>query len=52
MSLSNAIAHPNLETLKAMVAGEVSMPTDVGYDAARRTWNLLVDQRPAVVVFP
>jgi FAD/FMN-containing dehydrogenase len=52
MRISNAITSPGLETLKAMVAGEVFVPADDGYDAARRAWNLFVDQRPAVVVFP
>jgi FAD/FMN-containing dehydrogenase len=27
-------------------------PDDAGYDAARRPWNLAVDQRPAAVAFP
>jgi hypothetical protein len=51
MSISNTITHPGLDTLKAMVAGDVFAPADDGYDAARRPWNLFVDQRPAVVVF-
>jgi FAD/FMN-containing dehydrogenase len=51
MSISNTITPPGLATLKAMVAGDVFVPADDGYDAARRPWNLFVDQRPAVVVF-
>jgi FAD/FMN-containing dehydrogenase len=34
-----------------MVAGDVFVPDDEGYDDARRAWDLAVDQRPAVVVF-
>ena len=41
----------SVETLSAMLAGDVFVPDDEGYDDARRAWNLAVDQRPAVVVF-
>jgi hypothetical protein len=30
-----------------MVAGDVFVPGDGGYDEARRAWDLVVDQRPA-----
>ena len=51
MTISNTVTASGLETLKAMVAGDVFVPGDDGYDVARRAWNLFVDQRPAVVVF-
>ena len=51
MNTSETIAPSGLEMLKAMVAGEVVIPGDGGYDEARRTWNLVVDLRPAVVVY-
>lgn len=38
--------------LDARVAGAVVRPGDAGWDAARRAWNLAVDQRPEAVVFP
>jgi hypothetical protein len=41
----------SVETLAAMVAGDVFAPGDEGYDEARRAWDLAVDQRPVVVVF-
>jgi hypothetical protein len=41
----------SVETLIAMLAGDVFVPDDEGYDDARRAWDLAVDQRPAVVVF-
>ncbi|WP_166389549.1 FAD-binding oxidoreductase [Nocardioides ochotonae] len=31
---------------------EIHLPGDPGYDAARRPWNLSVDQRPAAVAVP
>ena len=39
-----------LEQLEEEVCGAVSLPGDPGYDAARCTWNLTVDQHPAVIV--
>ena len=39
-----------LEQLEEEVCGAVWLPGDPGYDAARRTWNLTVDQHPAVIV--
>ena len=32
--------------------GEVVLPSDDGYDAARAVWNRMVDRRPAAVVRP
>jgi hypothetical protein len=32
------------------VRGRVVLPDDAGWDEARRSWNLSVDQRPAAVV--
>jgi FAD/FMN-containing dehydrogenase len=32
------------------IEGRASLPTDSGWDDARRNWNLAVDQRPAAVV--
>src|SRR3954467_9529375 len=32
------------------VRGRVVLPGDTGWDEARRSWNLSVDQRPAAVV--
>lgn len=40
------------ELLKGLCGGAVLLPTDGGYDAARRAWNLSVDQRPAAIAYP
>ena len=48
---SNTIAAPSLGMLRAMMAGDVFVPGDDGYDQARQPWDLAADQRPAVVVF-
>src|SRR3954454_24559711 len=42
----------DVSALRARLHGEVHGPSDAGYDAARRPWNLAVDQRPAAVVLP
>ena len=33
-------------------SGEVILPSDPGYDAARVVWNGMIDRRPAIVVRP
>ncbi|HEX9411596.1 MAG TPA: FAD-dependent oxidoreductase, partial [Actinomycetota bacterium] len=33
-------------------AGEIVLPDDAGYDAARIVWNGMIDRRPAIVVRP
>ncbi len=42
----------SLRELGAQLAGEVVLPGDDGWDAARSAWNLSVDQRPVAVVLP
>ena len=34
------------------LAGDVVLPGDAGWDAARQAWNLAADQRPALVALP
>jgi FAD/FMN-containing dehydrogenase len=50
MNSKNTIADSDLDTLRAAIAGQVSVPGQAGYDQARQAWNLAVDQRPNVVV--
>jgi FAD/FMN-containing dehydrogenase len=40
-----------LHDLAGRIAGEVVVPGDETWDAARRAWNLAVDQRPVAVVY-
>ena len=40
----------DLDLLRAAVSGDVITPEDAGWDAARAAWNLLADQRPALIV--
>ena len=40
------------EALRGLCGGQVHLPGDPGYDAARTAWNLAVDQRPAAVAVP
>ena len=39
-----------LEELKRNVAGQIVLPHDDAYDAARRIWNAMIDKRPALIV--
>jgi hypothetical protein len=36
--------------LQSRIQGEVYVPGDPRYDAARKAWNLNIDQRPAIIV--
>ncbi|MEA4944844.1 MAG: FAD-binding oxidoreductase [Propionicimonas sp.] len=42
----------NAEALRGLCDGNVFLPGDPGYDAARTPWNVAVDQRPAAVAVP
>jgi hypothetical protein len=44
--------NPLATDLRRRVVGEVHLPGDPGYDAARMPWNLAMDQMPAAVVVP
>lgn len=40
-----------IERLRQGLQGEVVLPTDAGYDEARKVWNGAIDKRPAAIVF-
>ena len=40
----------DLRDLAARVRGPVTLPGDVGYDAARALWSVRVERRPAAIV--
>jgi FAD/FMN-containing dehydrogenase len=41
-----------IDELRSRLAGELLRPGDADYDAARTGYNLIVDQRPALIVVP
>jgi len=41
-----------LDTLRTQFTGDLASPGDAAYDDLRAAWNLLVDQRPALVARP
>ncbi|MFJ6651863.1 FAD-binding oxidoreductase [Microbacterium sp. NPDC091313] len=49
---TTASAHPgeHLLALRAALHGELFLPGDEGWDDTRRSWQVLVDQRPVAVV--
>ncbi len=42
----------DIRALRSRIAGDVVLPADPGWDAARQAWNLAVDQRPFAVALP
>ena len=42
----------DLRSLGSDLSGDVVLPGDDGWDAARQAWNLAVEQRPVAVVLP
>lgn len=42
-------AELDLSGLRGSLAGDVLAPEDSGYDGARRSYNALIDRRPAVI---
>lgn len=47
-----AIALDRLASFREAFDGEIVLPSDPGFDDARRVWNGMIDRRPAVVVRP
>ena len=43
------LAAPDVRGLRARMTGELVVPGDEGWDAARQAWNLTADQRPVAV---
>jgi FAD/FMN-containing dehydrogenase len=50
--MSSLASTSQLTGLAPTLEGKVILPEDAGFDAARQAWNLAVDQRPSMVVFP
>ena len=47
-----SISENALQMFKANFGGEVLLPEDGGYDAARTVFNAMIDRRPAVIARP
>jgi FAD/FMN-containing dehydrogenase len=50
--MSSLASSSQLTDLAPTLEGKVVLPDDAGFDTARKAWNLAVDQRPSMVVFP
>jgi FAD/FMN-containing dehydrogenase len=50
--LSTRPLDSDVALLRAAVTGDIVLPGEESWDAARQAWNLAVDQRPALVVIP
>jgi FAD/FMN-containing dehydrogenase len=42
--------HPTTNDLRGMLSGDVLVPADTGYEAARSVFNAMIDRRPEVIV--
>jgi hypothetical protein len=51
-SLPRASAPLDPSALRSRLEGDIVLPSDDAWDAARQAWNLAVDQHPAVVALP
>ncbi|MPZ54395.1 MAG: FAD-binding protein, partial [Acidimicrobiia bacterium] len=49
---SSRLSGHKMSALQSGVRGQVLLPGDEGYDAAREVWNAAVDRRPALIVQP
>lgn len=45
-----SLPQSEIDGLKAGLRGQLLLPGDVGYDAARTVWNAMIDRRPSLVV--
>ncbi len=50
--LATTLDSAAVSTFREAFAGEIVLPDDPSYDAARIVWNGMVDRRPAIVVRP
>jgi FAD/FMN-containing dehydrogenase len=41
----------SIERFRQRVRGEVVLPTDAGYERARKVWNGAIDRRPAAIIY-
>ena len=50
--LATTLDSAAVSTFREAFAGQIVLPDDPSYDAARIVWNGMVDRRPAIVVRP
>ena len=48
-STGTTLGEASIEKFQGSLRGAVLRPDDVGYDAARKVWNGMVDKRPALI---
>lgn len=48
--VSPELVHSELDLLRSRIQGQVILPGDVDYDAAREAWNLAFEHHPPVII--
>jgi FAD/FMN-containing dehydrogenase len=49
MKAARSVKRTELDSLRASFRGELVLPSDDGYETARRVWNAFIDKRPALI---
>ncbi len=49
VSRSSEIDEATIRSFRASLRGDVLLPSDAGYDAARTIWNAMIDRRPGLI---
>ncbi|MEX2426184.1 MAG: FAD-binding oxidoreductase [Thermomicrobiaceae bacterium] len=49
-SVAAVLDHTAVDALGAAIHGEVLMPSDAGYEEARKIYNAMIDKRPALII--
>ena len=47
--MTTEVSAPSVESFRAQLRGAVILPTDPGYESARRVWNGMIDRRPLLI---
>jgi FAD/FMN-containing dehydrogenase len=47
--MTTEVSAPSVESFRAQLRGTVILPTDAGYESARRVWNGMIDRRPLLI---
>jgi|WetSurMetagenome_2_1015567.scaffolds.fasta_scaffold779546_2 hypothetical protein len=44
------VSDRSLQAFRTSVRGELILRSDMGYDQARKVWNVMIDRHPAIIL--